>query len=639
MCVIRIIGASVLLRRKIRNVPLNIQNMKKFLLGTLMAILGVLPLCAQNEVPSLTFGYCSDDIKSTISMKQMKYYLGAAIRIDASQAELFKGSKLTGVQMALGKVRQAPIATFFITKKLGDAPVYTQEISPVSNSWSTFQLNTPFEITGEEFYIGYYIFTLDSEDLPIAFDGQKASAVEGSAYFAYDSYGITQMMEKFNPVQDRYGNLCMRAIVTGENLPKEKLDLLSISAPLTTELNKDIPVTLSLANMGMSKIENFDLTVKVGDEIYDQHYDVALDKDEKKDFTLTGVKAVKDGYSVPIEVTAVKANDIVLPIRSKVSTSIMASDNLSPRVVVVEEGTGTWCKWCPRGYVGMEYMAKTYGDKDNYVGIAVHIDDEMETSSYSGGFRNLVLNTPNGGYPCAFANRKLYFDPTKETLEQVYNDMKEEKVEASMKLSWKYNDDYTRAVCDVTTTFAMNIEDANYGVSLVAVEDNVGPYWQENIFAGGGNGALEGFSDQPSPVEKIFNEVATYNNNFSGAIASVPVSIEGGKEYLFHGNVYITPKRTGDTSVVALLINRQTGEIVTAAKAHLDNSGVESAVAADARVVAENGSIKVVGEYASCQVFGLGGMKVAELDGTESVSLPKGIYIVNLDGKAVKVML
>src|SRR5690606_4188824 len=37
---------------------------------------------------------------------------------------------------------------------------------------------------------------------------------------------------------------------------------------------------------------------------------------------------------------------------------------------VVEEGTGTWCQYCPRGAVMMNRMSDIYGD--SYVGIAVH---------------------------------------------------------------------------------------------------------------------------------------------------------------------------------------------------------------------------------------------------------------------------
>jgi hypothetical protein len=50
------------------------------------------------------------------------------------------------------------------------------------------------------------------------------------------------------------------------------------------------------------------------------------------------------------------------------------------RGVVVEEATGTWCPWCPRGTVWMELMDKCY--TDNFVGVAVHNDDPMALAAY-----------------------------------------------------------------------------------------------------------------------------------------------------------------------------------------------------------------------------------------------------------------
>ena len=41
------------------------------------------------------------------------------------------------------------------------------------------------------------------------------------------------------------------------------------------------------------------------------------------------------------------------------------------RKMIAEEGTGTWCTWCPRGAVFMKLMASTYAN--DFVGIAVPV--------------------------------------------------------------------------------------------------------------------------------------------------------------------------------------------------------------------------------------------------------------------------
>ncbi len=47
-----------------------------------------------------------------------------------------------------------------------------------------------------------------------------------------------------------------------------------------------------------------------------------------------------------------------------------------PKKVVIEEGTGTWCTWCPRGAVFMEQIATEFAEIA--IPIAVHNSDPME---------------------------------------------------------------------------------------------------------------------------------------------------------------------------------------------------------------------------------------------------------------------
>lgn len=76
------------------------------------------------------------------------------------------------------------------------------------------------------------------------------------------------------------------------------------------------------------------------------------------------------------------------------------------KMVVVEEGTGTWCQWCPRGTATLEYFLHNAEYKDRFIGIAVHYQfkggpDPMATvemSDYS-----TALNIP--AFPGGRVNR------------------------------------------------------------------------------------------------------------------------------------------------------------------------------------------------------------------------------------------
>lgn len=68
------------------------------------------------------------------------------------------------------------------------------------------------------------------------------------------------------------------------------------------------------------------------------------------------------------------------------------------KYVVVEERTGTWCAWCPRGSVGMAHLEQ----ETEFIGIALHSGDPMEVQNY-----DLLISTfmDGGGFPGAMFDR------------------------------------------------------------------------------------------------------------------------------------------------------------------------------------------------------------------------------------------
>ena len=47
--------------------------------------------------------------------------------------------------------------------------------------------------------------------------------------------------------------------------------------------------------------------------------------------------------------------------------------------VLVEELTGTWCQWCPRGVYYADSLCETY---DNIIFVAIHSSDPMSNDDY-----------------------------------------------------------------------------------------------------------------------------------------------------------------------------------------------------------------------------------------------------------------
>jgi hypothetical protein len=92
--------------------------------------------------------------------------------------------------------------------------------------------------------------------------------------------------------------------------------------------------------------------------------------------------------------------------------------------VVIEEGTGTWCGWCPRGAVAMEYMYDTYPTR--FIGVAVHNADPMTVTEYDDG-ANL------SGFPGCNVDRALKDESVSSTLfEGYYNARKDLTIPAAI---------------------------------------------------------------------------------------------------------------------------------------------------------------------------------------------------------------
>ncbi|MAR21555.1 MAG: hypothetical protein CMD25_06345 [Flavobacteriales bacterium] len=75
------------------------------------------------------------------------------------------------------------------------------------------------------------------------------------------------------------------------------------------------------------------------------------------------------------------------------------------KLVIGEEATGTWCSWCPRGAVAMNWMDHDY--EGFWQGIAVHNADPMANADYDAGLAPYI-----GGYPSGLVDRGPEIDPS-----------------------------------------------------------------------------------------------------------------------------------------------------------------------------------------------------------------------------------
>lgn len=243
---------------------------------------------------------------------------------------------------------------------------------------------------------------------------------------------------------------------------------------------------------------------------------------------------------------------------------------------LVEEYTGLWCGYCPRGYVALETMKELYPDQ--FVGIAYHSGDDMSTE----------VDFPNSpdGFPAGFINRNR----ENINLAKIYDTWPAiaatlAPCDIEVKVEWT-DDSHTAVKATSTSRFLSDQTNADYGVSYVLVIDRLSdPSWKQSNYYAPAEGAepqdnpdMPGdwgylFTHGTNPMTGLeFNDVALASSGSDGMQGSIPTAITAGEEY---SHVYtfdltsLSEKATALINqhpdlmrVIGIIMDRKTGRAV-----------------------------------------------------------------------------
>lgn len=235
------------------------------------------------------------------------------------------------------------------------------------------------------------------------------------------------------------------------------------------------------------------------------------------------------------------------------------------KMVVGEEGTGTWCQWCPRGAVFMDMMETKY--PGFWAGIAVHNGDPMTVTEYDAA---LTVS----GYPSALVDRGAEMDPSE--MEVAFLD--HVVLAPSAFITNGANWDASTRILDVSISANFQTAaDNNFNLAIVLTEDEVtgtgSTYNQSNAYAGGASGVMGGFESLSNPVpaaQMVYNHVArAIAPSFGGTNIAFPATINSGETYTINAS-FTLPTTWDETQmhIVGMLVN-QSGTIDNAGKATL----------------------------------------------------------------------
>ena len=233
------------------------------------------------------------------------------------------------------------------------------------------------------------------------------------------------------------------------------------------------------------------------------------------------------------------------------------------RTVVIEEGTGTWCGWCPGGAVTMDMMYENH--PSNFIGIAVHNNDPMANSAYNSG-------AGFSAFPGCNVDRVILGGDV-EKMEAFFNQRK--NALTVTKVEGDVTSNGTSVTINAKARFNTIVTNNKFRLGVVLVEDNVSgttsKYAQANYYSGGSSGAMGGYENLPDPVpadQMVYDHVGRgLLGGYNGQANSVPTTVDETTLATYTFNYTIPASyNKNNMYVVILLIDTETGEIYNAAK-------------------------------------------------------------------------
>lgn len=512
-------------------------NRKQFIaVVALLAMMFCLPINAAKTY----WGYCNGVDPVAFGTKTTAK---GAIYIPAEVAQLYKGFTVSAVKCGLAA--QADDVEVFVTKDLNADPIVTKKASVAYKGWNEVALTTPYEIDGEGFYIGYsYTGSAVSLGMTTTFseNGCWADLGDGWQNYATQKGGSAKA-------------LAIQARITGDDLP---LDLMLYTDTYEYAVVKGEPCKLefSVKNLSAVAVRNLQVGYSIdGGEETVCDFKTTMGSNIDKSFAIEHEGFSTTGkHSLKMRVVSINGKDDAYAANSELVLGLNVKNSLPMQRLVVEEGTGTWCQYCPKGIVAFRETAAAY--PEHFIGIAVHKDDALATDSYS--------ELKFSGYPDSYLNRNLKsnVEPSASAYTSAISNIKDRVPTVGVEVNAEYTDDTKKQIhAEALATFVSAQQGINYRVSFVLIENGIKGYSQVNAYAGGSS-VMGGFEKLSNPAYIDMDHVARMNYSYQGFEGSIPTDVEADQTVSYETTLAMPTVQNADNcELVALVIDANTGRI------------------------------------------------------------------------------
>jgi thiol-disulfide isomerase/thioredoxin len=434
------------------------------------------------------------------------------------------------------------------------------------------------------------------------------------------------------------GDLTINLHMDATNLSKNQVSIAGIYDDYVTNVGSKGTISVEVKNEAVIPVNDVSYVVYVNGVAQPERtvkLPSPLMNNAQGSFYIDNIPAEKEGLnSFDIEITKVNGEPNNTTGVRRGTGNIIALNSYAERTSVIEEFTGSWCGYCPRGTVGLSKLKAKYGDK--IITLAGHYGDPMECTPY---YSFLAQNA--SGFPDAIYDRAYHADPyigdnssysfgadaVVDMLKKVYPS------EASLTIEAHWTD-ATKTAIDAKTyaTFLYSRSDENpYAVVFILTEDGMtgtgSDWYQTNYYndpsfaAAFSDPDMDKYTKGSGSVKETYNHVIVEAWNSIDGFQNNETTIVNGQTQAYKKVLDISANKLiqnkSNLSLAALLINRNHGRIVNAAQVKLSSeTGING-------VNTEN-----VVETAN---YNIGGVRTS--------GKAKGLNIVRLsNGKVVKVI-
>ena len=544
------------------------------------------------------------------------------------------GAQVTAINVPFLDVTGVSNAKVWLSKQLGlqdgkfQADIVTKDFE-TARGFNQVVLDQPYTIPEGGIYVGYsFVKTLDSQESKKSTPVMLTNYTTDGGFLVHTTWAFRQ---GWTSLYGKWGDLALETVVKGGKIEANNAIIGEVNE-FYAKTGEPSKANIYVTNYGYQGVNSFDYAYSINGQatetkhidlnpgmgrVYGSYHNIDIDMP---------AMAQKGSYPVTMKVTKVNGNDN--PLAYNEAKTIMHVLNIMPKKrPLLEEYTGTWCGYCPRGFVALEKMNKLY--PDDFIALSYHNADPME---FTYEFPNEIEGFPDAWIDRYYQTDAYCGDKSEKVwgFEEVWLNLSKEFGTADINVTAEW--DETQQYVNVTTVanFPIAKDNCNYGLAYALVADglrgNTSDWAQSNYYSGDFTWPkdMREFVMGGDDVSGLtYNDVLCGLSSFDGLEGSLPANIaeDGvyGHNYQFdttqavntNGDPIIQNKNK--VRVVAMLIDNTTGVVLNASKCNVVPFGTGIANTID------NGQVESVSYY------DLSGRKVLLPNG--------GVYIKSVNYK------